>query len=291
MQQQWHCVENSGEKNQFGSWTGKCLLAKNIGFRKYPKCHSLHFPSAQAVAFQLPWTKEVCGMGTWLMNSFPQDIQWRVSMGMAEPCAYLLFSLLALLQDTLWEWCAGDNTSTGSGKAVVPSDCSCLWGSKTGARTLVWLLMGFVVLYKTSSMSEICMWQKSGCQRGDLQRDGAGLCSFAVVLQPGVCWHAQGQQLPWCMKMGTFALKHNEQFEFWIFFLLSKFFNHALSPLCLHAELSTGPERGSLFPSLLHCSETCPVACTPLTLHNTNISLSSVSSWQDWVPFYNLVKY
>lgn len=129
-------------------------------------------------------------------------------------------------------------------------------------------------------MSEVCKWQKSGCQRGELKRDGTGPRSFVVVLQPGVCWHAQGQQLPWCMKMDIFTLKHNKQFKIRIFFslLFSKVFNHAFFPLCLHAELSPGAARGSLLPSPLHCSETCLVACTPLTLHNTNISLSAATA-------------
>lgn len=206
-------------------------------------------------------------MGAWLMNSFPQDIHWRVSMGMPEPCACLLFSILVLLHGTLWKWCEGDSPSTDSSTAMVP-----LWllfplGVKAGARTLVWLLRGSVALYKTSSMSEVCMRQKSGCQGGDLRRDGTWVCSFVVVLLPGVFW------LPWCTKMDMFTLKHNEQIVLWFFFLLIyPLFLPSLPP-CRAQHWSW---KGLTFPFFLCCSENCFVACTPLTLHSTNIPLWSL---------------
>lgn len=62
----------SREKNQFESWTAKCVLAQNICFRKKT-------PNVTASIFHKPklsWTKEICGcvpdccLGTWLMNSF-----------------------------------------------------------------------------------------------------------------------------------------------------------------------------------------------------------------------------
>lgn len=58
-------------------------------------------------------------------------------MGMPEPCACLLFSILVLLHGTLWKWCEGDSPSTDSSTAMV-----LLWllfplGVKAGARTLV----------------------------------------------------------------------------------------------------------------------------------------------------------
>lgn len=93
-------------------------------------------------------------------------------------------------------------------------------GDKAGARKLVWLLRGLVALYYTSSMSDVYMWQKSVCQREDLKRDGTGLCLLVWCCSQGLL-ACRVQQLPWCKKMGRFALKVLKGSHFFLSFFIA----------------------------------------------------------------------